>query len=94
MTSSPSASSPTAPAVAIADATQASAGDLIICTRNDHSVEAGESGRILANGDLLRVEAITRASLLVRRALDAHPGTIVPSESRCVRGYAPRGRGR
>ena len=78
MTSSPSASSPTAPAVAIADATQASAGDLIICTRNDHSVEAGESGRILANGDLLRVEAITRASLLVRRALDAHPGTIVP----------------
>ena len=29
------------PAVTIADATRASPGDLIICTRNDHSVEAG-----------------------------------------------------
>jgi hypothetical protein len=63
------------PAVTIADATQASSGDLIICTRNDHSVEAGEAGRALANGDLLRIEAITRSGLLVRRALDAHPGT-------------------
>ena len=63
------------PAVTIADATQASSGDLIICTRNDHSVEAGEPGRALANGDLLRIEAITRSGLLVSRALDAHPGT-------------------
>ena len=54
---------------------QASSGDLIICTRNDHSVEAGEPGRTLANGDLLRIEAITRSGLLVRRALDADPGT-------------------
>jgi hypothetical protein len=30
------------PAVTIADATRASPGDLIICTRNDHSVEAGD----------------------------------------------------
>ena len=63
------------PAVTIADATLASPGDLIICTRNDHSVEAGEPGRTLANGDLLRIEAITRDGLLVGRALDAHPGT-------------------
>ena len=63
------------PAVTIADGTQASPGDLIICTRNDHSVEAGEPGRTLANGDLLRIEAITRGGLLVRRALDADPGT-------------------
>jgi hypothetical protein len=56
------------PAVTIADTTQASPGDLIICTRNDHSVEAGEPGRTLANGDLLRIEAITRDGLLVRRA--------------------------
>ena len=48
------------PAVTIADGTRASAGDLIICTRNDHGVEAGEPGRTLANGDLLRIEAITR----------------------------------
>ena len=63
------------PAVTIADGVRASPGDLIICTRNDHSVEAGEPGRTLANGDLLRIEAITRRGLLVRRALDADPGT-------------------
>ena len=63
------------PAVRIADGTPASPGDLIICTRNDHTTEAGEPGRTLANGDLLRVEAITRKGLLVRRALDADPVT-------------------
>ena len=63
------------PAVTIADATRASPGDLIICTRNDHGTEAGEPGRTLANGDLLRIEAITRRGLLVRRALDADPAT-------------------
>ena len=63
------------PAVTIADGTQASCGDLIICTRNDHTVEAGEPGRTLANGDLLRVEVVTADALVVRRALDADPRT-------------------
>ena len=63
------------PAVTIADGTRASPGDLIICTRNDHTVEAGEPGRTLANGDLLRIEAITPDGLIVRRALDADPST-------------------
>ena len=63
------------PAVRIADGTQASPGDLIICTRNDHATEAGEPGRTLANGDLLRIEAVTRDGLIVRRALDADPRT-------------------
>ena len=63
------------PAVRIADGAQASAGDLITCTRNDHTVEAGEPGRALANGDLLRVEAVTAGGLVVRRALDADPAT-------------------
>jgi hypothetical protein len=63
------------PAVTIADGVRASPGDLIICTRNDHDVEAGEPGRTLANGDLLRIQAITRRGLLVRRALDADPIT-------------------
>jgi ATP-dependent exoDNAse (exonuclease V) alpha subunit len=53
------------PAVTIADATLAGPGDLVICTRNDHSVEAGEPGRTLANGDLLRIDAITRDGMLV-----------------------------
>ena len=47
------------PAVTIADGATASAGDLIICTQNDHAVQAGEPGRTLANGDLLRIEAVT-----------------------------------
>ncbi len=63
------------PAVRIADGAQASPGDLILCTRNDHTVEAGEPGRTLANGDLLRIEAVTRSGLIVRRALDADPRT-------------------
>ena len=63
------------PAVRIAGGAAASAGDLIICTRNDHSVQAGEPGRTLANGDLLRIEAVTAAGLVVRRALDADPAT-------------------
>ncbi len=61
------------PAVRIADGAVASLGDLIICTRNDHTIEAGEPGRALANGDLLRIEAVTSAGLVVRRALDADP---------------------
>ena len=63
------------PAATIADGTRASPGDLIICTRNDHATEAGEPGRTLANGDLLRIEAITPDGLIVRRALDADPAT-------------------
>jgi ATP-dependent exoDNAse (exonuclease V) alpha subunit len=63
------------PVVTIADGTRASPGDLILCTRNDRTVEAGAPGRTLANGDLLRIDAITRRGLLVRRALDADPRT-------------------
>jgi hypothetical protein len=62
------------PAVRIADGTQASAGDLILCTRNDHG-PSREPGRTLANGDLLRIEQVTAAGLIVRRALDADPAT-------------------
>jgi AAA domain len=62
-------------AVPIAEGTRASTGDLIVCTQNDHEVEAGEPGRTLANGDLLRIQAITPEGLIVRRALDADPHT-------------------
>ena len=63
------------PAVRIADGARASEGDLIVCTRNDHAVEAGEPGRMLANGDLLRIDQVLPEGLLVRRALDADPET-------------------
>src|SRR5215472_10211815 len=54
---------------------QASAGDLIICRANDHHLEAGEPGRTLANGDVLRIEAITGRGIMVRRLLDPDPAT-------------------
>ena len=57
--------------VTIAGGAAAGAGDLIMCTRNDHRVEAGEPGRTLANGDLLRIDAITGGGLLVRRSVGA-----------------------
>ena len=63
------------PAVRIADGATASPGDLITATRNGHTLEAGQPGRTLANGDLLRIEAVTGAGLVVRRALDADPAT-------------------
>ncbi len=63
------------PSVPIADGARASAGDLIVCTRNDYGVEAGEPRRALANCDLLRIEAVTGGGLLVRRALGSDPGT-------------------
>ena len=62
-------------AVRIAEGARASVGDLIICRRNDHRLEAGEAGRALANGDILRIEAITGSGLMVRRLLGADPAT-------------------
>jgi len=56
--------------IRIADGAEASAGDLIICRRNDHQVEAGEPGRVLANGDILRIETITSHGVMVRRLLE------------------------
>ena len=63
------------PAIPIADGAEASAGDLIICRANDHRLEAGEPGRALANGDVLRIEAITRRGIMARRLLDPDPAT-------------------
>ena len=43
--------------------------------RGPYSLEAGEPGRPLANGDVLRIEAVTNAGLMVRRLLGADPAT-------------------
>ena len=61
--------------IRIAEGVQASVGDLIICRRNDHAIEAGEPGRTLANGDVLRIEAITPGGIIVRRRLDPDRAT-------------------
>jgi hypothetical protein len=61
--------------IQIADGATASTGDLIICRHNDHTTQAGQPGRALANGDILRIEAITRHAVMVRRMLDPDPNT-------------------
>jgi hypothetical protein len=47
-----------------------SAGGLIICRHNEYSIEAAEPRRPLANGDILRIEAITEREIPVHRLLD------------------------
>ena len=59
--------------VPIAEGATAGIGDLIICRDNDHTIEAGEPGLALANGDVLRIEAITSHGVMVRRMLDPDP---------------------
>ena len=61
--------------IRIADGAEASAGDLIICRRNDHGLQAGEPGRALANGDVLLIEAVTSGGVMVRRLLGPDPAT-------------------
>jgi len=78
------------PAVRMAGGAEASAGDLIICRANDHYLEAGEPGRALANGDVLRIEAITRRGIMVRRLVDPDPITgqrRFTSQAFCYDGY-------
>jgi hypothetical protein len=61
--------------VQVAEGAEASVGDLVICRENNHKVEAGEPGRALANGDILRIEALTQAGIMVRRLLEPDPAT-------------------
>ena len=61
--------------IRIAEGAEASAGDLIICRHNDHAIEAGEPGRALANGDILRIEAVTSRGIMVRRLLEPDRAT-------------------
>jgi hypothetical protein len=65
------------PSIKIADGQRASIGDLIVCTDNDHSVDAG-GGETLANLHVLRIEAITPAGPVVRRMLDTDEQTRAP----------------
>ena len=56
------------PAAGLRDDARAYAGDLIVARENDNRLGAGEAGRTLANGDVLRVDAVGERELTVRRA--------------------------
>ena len=64
------------PTIAIADGQRAGVGDLLVCSENDSSVDAG--GEALANKHVLRIEAITAQGPVVRRMLDADAQTQAP----------------
>ena len=64
----------TGPSLPIADGQRASAGDLVVCTENDHDQNAGD-GQTLANGHLLQVVSVTGDGLMLRRVLEADPQT-------------------
>ncbi|MHB1596621.1 MAG: AAA family ATPase [Streptosporangiaceae bacterium] len=62
---------------ALREDARAYAGDLIVARQNDNKLTAGEPGRTLANGDVLRVEAISENGLTVSRLIrggTAEPG--------------------
>ena len=62
--------------VTLAKGAEASAGDVIVARQNDHELEAGEEDRSLANGDVMRIEAVNGdGSLTVRRRTDRDPQT-------------------
>ncbi|MHB1874002.1 MAG: MobF family relaxase [Streptosporangiaceae bacterium] len=54
---------------ALREDARAYAGDLIVARKNDNHLAAGEPGRTLANGDVLRVEAIGGNGLMVSRLI-------------------------
>ncbi|MHB1595612.1 MAG: MobF family relaxase [Streptosporangiaceae bacterium] len=56
---------------ALREDARAYTGDLIVARQNDNKLTAGQPGRTLANGDLLRVESIGDSELTVRR-MDGH----------------------
>ena len=56
------------------EAARAHAGDLILARHNDNHLQAGAPGHTLANGDLLRVDAIGEQELTVSRLIrPGHP---------------------
>jgi conjugative relaxase-like TrwC/TraI family protein len=57
------------PSIPLMAGARASVGDLVICRKVDHNVNAGEQGRGLANGDTLRIEAIDDSGQAVVRRL-------------------------
>jgi thymidine kinase len=62
--------------VELRDGARAGAADIIVARVNDHALEAGETGRTLANGDVMQVLKVNRDSTVtVRRRTERDPRT-------------------
>jgi len=58
------------PSVRLSEGARASAGDLVVCRKNDSRLVT-DPGHALANGDIFRVERVERHGVWVRRILEA-----------------------
>jgi len=64
--------------VMLSHGARAAAGDLIVCRKNDRRVITDYEGverHNLANGDIFRIESVSKGSAFVRRLLEADPST-------------------
>ena len=71
------------PSVRLAYGARASAGDVIVCRRNDSRVVT-DPGHTLANGDAFKVERVTKNGAWVRRVLGADLDTGRAREADCA----------
>jgi len=62
------------PSAQLSEGARASAGDLIVCRKNDSKLVT-EPGHTLANGDIFRIDSAETNGIQVRRVLDADPET-------------------
>jgi hypothetical protein len=62
------------PSVQLSEGARASAGDLVVCRKNDTRLVT-DPGHTLANGDIFRIERIEVGGIRVRRVLEADPET-------------------
>jgi hypothetical protein len=62
------------PSLRLAYGARASAGDLIVCRRNDTRVVT-DPGHTLANGDIFKIESVGKNGAWARRVLEADPET-------------------
>ena len=69
------------PAAGLRESACAYVGDLILARQNDNHLTAGAAGHTLANGDVLRVEAIGEQELTVTRLIRPDRGAGEPARS-------------
>lgn len=62
------------PSVQLSEGARASAGDLVVCRKNDSKLVT-DLGHTLANGDIFRIERVKAGGIRVRRVLEADPDT-------------------
>jgi hypothetical protein len=71
------------PSVQLSEGARASAGDLVVCRKNDSELVT-DPGHTLANGDIFRIEDLEVGGIRIRRVLEADPKTGRPRFADCA----------